>query len=143
MIDTAIDTIQAFNRYHSPLPAVIPNTTTITAEGSVLRWENDDFMISLEEAESIAEKLRTEIGAGPIDAVLVDNRGADGTWPQEVTEMWAELMGEMYQDGIDCATVSPSITNAMQINQLSEENGTDDRIQAFTDVDEANDFLGL
>jgi hypothetical protein len=122
---------------------VIPNTTDITVEDSTLKWENDDFMISLAEAEAIAEGLRQRLQNNPIDTVLVDNRGADGTWPQEVTELWAELMGEMYQDGIDCATVSPSATNAMQLNQLSEQNGTNDRIQAFTDLDEANEFLGL
>ena len=122
---------------------MIPNTTDITVEDSTLKWENDDFMVSLAEAEAIAEELRQRLQNNPIDTVLVDNRGADGTWPQEVTELWAELMGEMYQEGIACATVSPSATNAMQINQLSEQNGTDERIQAFTDLDEANEFLGL
>jgi hypothetical protein len=121
---------------------VIPDTTEITVQDGTLQWENNDFMISLDEAEAIAEELQNHLRRNSIDTVLVDNRGADGTWPQEVTELWAELMGEMYQEGIDCATVSPSATNAMQINQLSEQNGTDERIRAFTDLNEANEFLG-
>lgn len=122
---------------------MIPNTTKITTQNSTLHWGNSDFMVSIEEAEAIAEEVRHHFQRDSIDTVLVDNRDADGTWPQEVTELWAELMGEMYQSGIDCATVSPSATNAMQINQLSERNGSDDRIQAFTDLDEANEFLGI
>jgi hypothetical protein len=120
---------------------VIPDTTEITVQDGTLQWENNDFMISLDEAEAIAEELQNHLRRHSIDAVLVDNREAGGTWPQEVTELWAELMGEMYQEGIDCATVSPSATNAMQINQLSEQNGTDERIRAFTDFNEANEFL--
>lgn len=120
---------------------MVPETTSITVDDRILHWTNEEFMISVDEAESIAEEIRTHLDGSSIDGVLVDNRDADGTWPSEITELWAELMGELYEAGVDCATVSPSLTNAMQINQLAEDSGSDDRIKAFTDHEEAVVFL--
>lgn len=121
---------------------MIPETSEITVEDSVLRWTNTEFMVSTEEAQALVEKVRQKSERRSVHGVLVDNREADGAWPAEVTDLWGELMGELYEEGIDCATVSPSATNALQINQLAEENGTHDQIKAFTDYQEALEFLG-
>lgn len=120
---------------------MLPDTTELNVEDGVLQWRNEDFMISTDAAESIADEIRRRLQNGSVDSVLVDNRDADGTWPQEVTELWGELMGEMYEQDVTCATVSPAFTNAMQINQLAEESGTDDRISAFTEYEEALEFI--
>lgn len=120
---------------------MLPDTTKLSINGRVLEWQNDEFMISQAEAEAIAGEVRRQMNEDRVSAVLVDNRNADGAWPAEVNELWSELMGEMYAAGLDCATVSSSATNAMQINQLSSEEGTDDRIQAFTDYEDALAFL--
>lgn len=120
---------------------MIPETTEVGVEGSLLRWTNADFVVSMDEAEAIADEVRRQVDRESVDAVVVDNREADGAWPGEVTQLWGELMEELYTAEIDCATVSPSSTNALQINQIAEENGTNDRIKAFTDYQEALEFL--
>lgn len=120
---------------------MIPETTEVSVDGDVVEWRNEEFMISMDEAEAIAEEVRQQMDDPSVEGVLVDNRDADGAWPAEVNELWSELMGEMYGAGLACATVSSSATNAMQINQLSESEGTDDRIQAFTDYEDALEFL--
>lgn len=118
-----------------------PETTDISVNGDNIEWRNEEFMISFEEAEAIADEIRRRLYNEPIKGMLVDNRDASGTWPTEVTQLWGELMGELYEEELYCATVSPTATNAMQLNQLSEAEGTDDRVKAFTDYQEAVDFL--
>lgn len=122
---------------------MIPETTTIEQDDDVLVWRNDDFMISMDQAEAIAAEIERHLNEGTIAGLLVDNREAEGTWPQEANEVWSELMGTIYDREIRCATVSPSVTNSMQINRLSRQAGTDDRIKAFPsrDYGEAVEFI--
>jgi len=124
---------------------MLPESTEITVDGSTIRWENQDFAITTDEAAAIAEEIRDNLDRGRVDSVLVDNRDASGTWPAEVNEYWTSLMEDMYDRGIDCATVSPSVTNSMQINRLATDGGMDDRIRAFSasDYAEALDFLDI
>jgi len=124
---------------------MIPDSAEITVERNTIRWENDDFSISEDEAASISDAIRDHLESRRIDSVLVDNRDASGTWPAEVNEYWTSLMQEMYEQGIDCATVSPSVTNTMQINRLASDGGMDDRVKAFSasDYDDALAFLGI
>lgn len=124
---------------------MIPDSTEITREQGTIKWRNDDFMISFEEAKAIGEEINGLLGQPGVEGVLVDNREADGTWPSEVNDYWPELMGEMYERGVDCVTVSPSMTNALQINRLASDAGMDDRIKAFEadDYRDALDFLGI
>jgi hypothetical protein len=122
---------------------MIPDTTEISKDGNRIVWENNDFNISLDNAHDIGEKILDIVDNANISGVLVDNRGADGTWPPEVNEYWPDLMAEMYENDITCATVSPSVTNSMQINRLAEDAGVDDKIKAFKEAnyDEALAFL--
>jgi len=124
---------------------MIPDSAEITVERNTIRWENDHFSISEDEAASISDAIRDHLESRRIDSVLVDNRDASGTWPAEVNEYWTSLMQEMYEQGIDCATVSPSVTNTMQINRLASDGGMDDRVKAFSasDYDDALAFLGI
>lgn len=119
----------------------IPDTTELTVEDGTLIWRNDDFMISLAEARAISQEISHRLDE--VEAVLVDNRNADGTWPSEVNDHWPDLMAEMYDREIACATVSRSMTNAMQINRLSKKAGMDDLIKAFeaSDYEEALEFI--
>lgn len=123
----------------------MPETTTVEVEGNIVRWTNESFSITLEEAEAVADEVRELIAQPNVDAVLVDNQTADGTWPQETNEVWDELMAEMYEAGVSSATLCPSVTNKMQVNRLSKNNGTDDLIRAFgpDERDEAREFVGL
>lgn len=123
---------------------MIPDSTAIERDGSVVEWRNDDFNISVDEAEAIADEVMAACDDDLVTGVLVDNREAGGTWPSEVNDVWSALMEELYEAGLYCATVSPSVTNSMQINRLSRESGTDDRIQAFqvSEYQEALDFVG-
>lgn len=109
--------------------ARIPDTTTISVEGSVLHWKNEDFFISVEEAEQIKSEVEERLQE--VEGVLVDNAEAAGTWPTETDEVWGELMETIYRRGIQCATVAASATNAMHVNRLSKDNDTYDLIRAF------------
>lgn len=116
-------------------------TYELSVNGDVLEWQNHEFMITVNEAEEIADEVRKAIREESIDGVIVDNRSADGAWLSEVTDVWSELMRDLYNDDVYCATVSATATNSMQINQLSESEGTDDRIKAFTDYQDAVNFV--
>jgi hypothetical protein len=124
---------------------MIPESAEITVEQGTIIWRNEDFMISLDQAEAIGEEIKSLMADSQVDSVLVDNREANGTWPTNVNDYWPELMREMYENEIDCATVSPSVTNSMQINQLAEDAGMNDRIKAFktANYQDAIDFLGV
>ncbi|WP_255193093.1 hypothetical protein [Natronobeatus ordinarius] len=110
---------------------MVPDTTHIVKDGGLVLWRNDDFIISVAEAESIVAELRRLLEHDETAAVFVDNRNAGGAWPADVNEVWAELMGDLYEQGVRCATVSPNVTNAMQINRLATDAGMDDAIKAF------------
>jgi hypothetical protein len=124
---------------------MMPDSADITKENGVIRWQNEHFRVSLDEAEAIADEIRRQLDRGRSSGVLVDNREASGTWPSEVSDVWTELMAKIYERGVDCATISPSATNAMQINRLARDAGTSDGIKAFdaSDHGDALAFVGL
>jgi hypothetical protein len=119
----------------------IPDTTTLEVEDGNLHWTNEDFFISVEEAKHV--KRHVEDTLDRVDGILVDNTKAGGTWPTEIDEVWGKLMQNIYREGLPCATVAASSTNAMHVNRLSRKNGTDDLIRAFKPGEkaEALDFV--
>lgn len=119
----------------------IPDTTTLNAEGNVLRWTNEDFFISVEEAKEV--KRQVEGAMGRVDGILVDNTEAGGTWPTEIDEVWGGLMQNIYEEDLPCATVAASSANAMHVNRLSRKNDTYDLIRAFKpgEGEEALEFV--
>lgn len=123
---------------------MVPNTTSIEVSNGVVEWTNTDFMISREEAAAVAERVREVMRTHDVDGILVDNSGANGTWPSETDEVWDDLMEDIYAEGLHCATVCPSVTNSLHINRLSKDNGTHDRIRAFEPDEEAAayEFVG-
>lgn len=120
-----------------------PDTTTVETDDGIVRWTNEDFSISVDEAEAVADEVRRGMDRPGVSGVLVDNRAAENTWPSDVNDVWSALMADIYAADLPCATVSPSVTNAMQINRLASEQGTDDLIQAFdaAEYEEALAFL--
>jgi predicted nucleic acid-binding Zn-ribbon protein len=124
---------------------VIPETSTVEVRNGIVHWTNTDFRISKEQAEALAAEVRDAMAEWSVDAILVDNEEASGTWPQEADETWAELMAEIYENGYKCATISPSATNAMHINRLSKKNDTYDKIKAFpsNERQDAEEFVGV
>jgi hypothetical protein len=123
---------------------MLPDTTTIEQRDNIVYWENTDFQISIDEATAIRDRVIELLDRPGVDGVLVDNEDSSGTWPNEVDEVWSDLMGEIYQRGSNCATVSPNATNAIHINRLSRDNDTDDKIKAFRpdEREEAFEFVG-
>lgn len=123
---------------------MLPDTTTIEVRDGIVHWKNSEFQITVEEAEVIADELTEAYQQPGVDAVFVDNEAADGTWPQEVNEVWGGLMADMYAAEVDSATVCPSVTNKIHVNRLSRDNDTFDRIRAFepSERDEARAFVG-
>lgn len=124
---------------------MVPNTTTIEVRNGVIEWKNADFMISADEAASIAETVRDTMRTRNVDGIIVDNSDASGTWPSETDEVWDSLMEDIYAAGVECATICPSVTNSMHVNRLSKDNGTHDRIRAFKPDEEsaAHEFVGV
>jgi len=124
---------------------MIPDSATIERKGDVLHWTNSDFQIEVEEATAIKERIEEVIDNNNIEGILVDNEEAGGTWPNEVDDIWNELMSTIYEEGIDCATIAASATNAIHINRLSDKNGTDERIKAYkpSEKEEAKQFVGV
>ena len=110
---------------------MVPDTTHIVNDDELILWRNDEFIISVAEAEAIVAELEPLLEREETAAVFVDNRNAGGAWPADVNEIWAELMGDLYERGVRCATVSPNVTNAMQVNRLATDAGMDDEIRAF------------
>jgi hypothetical protein len=123
---------------------MIPDSTTLEVRSGIVYWENTDFRITKAEAEAIADEVRELLRRAEVDAVLVDNSAASGTWPQEADEVWNGLMADMYERDIRSATICPSATNAMHVNRLSRQNDTDDLIRAFEPgaEDAAQEFVG-
>lgn len=110
---------------------MVPDTTHLVKDDELILWKNDDFIISVEEAEAITAEIGQLLEDGETAAIFVDNRNAGGTWPADVNDVWTGLMADLYERGVRCATVSPNVTNAMQVNRLATEAGMDDEITAF------------
>lgn len=124
---------------------MLPDTTSVEVRDGVVHWENTEFLISVAEAETVAAAVRDTLDDPGVDSIIVDNSQASGTWPSETDAVWDELMADIYAAGLDCATICPSVTNALHINRLSEDNGTHDRIRAFEpdEEDAAYEFVGI
>jgi hypothetical protein len=116
----------------------------VEVRGNTVYWENESFDITVEEANTIADDVRRRMRESDVDSVVVDNREARGAWPSDVDQVWNELMTDMYAEDVACATICPSVSNALQLDKLSRENGTDDLIQAFEPGEEesALEFVG-
>lgn len=124
---------------------MVPDTTTVEVRDGIIEWKNTEFVISVDEAEAIAEAVRDIMRTRNIDGIIVDNSDASGTWPSETDEVWDSLMADIYAAGIECATLCPSVTNSIHVNRLSKDNGTHDKIRAFkpSEESEAYEFVGV
>ncbi|HEU4964809.1 MAG TPA: hypothetical protein VFV52_13265 [Bacilli bacterium] len=91
----------------------------------------------------MSESIRTLIVEEKIERILIDNRELRGTWASGVNEVWIELMAFMREHVSQVATLCENVINEMQLNRLSRQAGTYDRIQAFTDEYSAMQFLGM
>ena len=114
----------------------VPQTTSVEVRQSTLYWRNTSFEVSVEEAKAIADEIRERMSRPTVDSILVDNRDASGVWPTEVDAVWNELMADIYAEGVPCATICASVSNALQIDRLSKDNDTDDLIKAFEPSEE-------
>ena len=63
---------------------MIAETASIDVQDNTVHRVNESFDVSVDEAETIAEDIRNAIERRGVDSVLVDNKSASGTWPQEV-----------------------------------------------------------
>ena len=110
-----------------------------------LRWIGTRFKISFEEAEAISKEVRKYLSEGKYEFFLVDNRQAKGTWPQDVKEVWAELMPYIFERVNKIVTLTPNMTNKMAINNLAKRTNTYDKNRAFvaTEMEQASAFIGF
>lgn len=122
---------------------MIPNTTTIETKGATLLWTNSNFMITVDEAKAISKKIELMVKSPGVNSVMVDNRSASGTWPQNLAEVWNPLMKTIVSNTDKCATVASSLINSMQINRIARTSGTAAVIKAFgpTEYIKAEKFI--
>ena len=123
----------------------VPGTTTVERDGNTIVWHNETFDVSVGEAEAIDRAVRQRASEDGVEAVLVDNSAASGAWDPEINELWKELMEWFAAAGLRSATVCPSSVNAMQINQLARQTGTEETIRAFEESEAAaaRELVGL
>jgi hypothetical protein len=113
-------------------------------QGNALLWMNKTFSITVDEANEIAAEIKKHVQSGGVSLLVVDNRAVgNGVWSSEVNAIWEELMGFLAGNIGKCATLCAGATNKMQLNRLSRSAGTFDKIQAFTEEEEALTFLGI
>ncbi|MCH4889558.1 hypothetical protein EZV73_18395 [Acidaminobacter sp. JC074] len=130
------------NRFDSRLP----KTTSYWRQGKIFYIKHDSFLVSLEEGKAIADLLAYGIKDQETSAMVIDNRDSKGAWSQELNELWT-LEGHNIQlsDFKKTATLTNSITAAMQINRISRAGGVSHMSKGFySDLnDEVKDFLEI
>ena len=121
---------------------MLPKGVLLKTEQSILYWRNVTFMISVDEAQTIAHEIRNMVTTHGIRALLVDNREVGGAWPADVNSIWGELMAYLMTAIDKCATIASPIV-VMQINRISKNQGTQEKIQAFSEIAQALHFIGV
>lgn len=113
-------------------------------EKDVFYWKNSANAsdVSAAEAKKLADEAKSILKKPEIKNFLIDNRNLKGVYKPEVNEVWADLMKWVVENVEKNATITADVTLKMQLNRLSRESNTYDKIRAFTDEKEALEFIG-
>lgn len=119
---------------------MLPKSVALRFEAKVLHWKNTSFRLTLAEAQAVSSWVLHLTEANAIEVLVVDNRRLRGTWPSDVAEVSSRLMQAIYPHLVACVTLAEPIS-VLQVNRLSTASGTIDKIRAFSDLNEALDFI--
>ena len=124
----------------------LPKTTSYRKEGKIFYIKHNSFLVTIEEGKAIADLLAYGIKDKSTTAMVIDNRQAKVAWSQELNELWS-LDGHDIKpnDFKKTATLTNSVTAAMQINRISRAGGIGDLSKGFySDLnEEVKVFLAL
>lgn len=109
----------------------------------VFYFKYKEVVTSVEEARQLMAFVQQKLADPKITKFLNDNSDIKTIATPEVNEVWGELMAWVGKNVEKNATVAPIMALKMQINRLSREAGTIDKIKAFTSVKEAMEFLDV
>ncbi|MEN0645427.1 hypothetical protein MKY91_19865 [Alkalicoccobacillus gibsonii] len=112
-------------------------------EGDVFYFKYLEMASTAAEAQDQADFVRSQIDKPGIKKFLNDNRNVTSVANPEVSAIWGELMGWLSTKIEKNATITPSASLKMQLNRLSKTAGTYDTVRAFTDIDQALEFVGI
>lgn len=119
------------------------NMWTYRIDHDLLYLKNTHGTITIEDAKNQSDGIRQLILDHGIRRIAIDNRQLRGTWASGSNEVWVDLMAFMAERVDKVATLCENVLNENQLNRLSRQAGTYDRIQAFTDECLAKQFLGI
>ncbi|MFF2481315.1 hypothetical protein [Paenibacillus sp. NPDC058071] len=110
----------------------LPVTTTYWKEKEIFYVKHTSFRVTMEEANAIAELLKLSVRDEDTEAIVIDNREANGVWTQEVNKIWDDVFAEVKdRKPKKYVTLTNSPVGAMQINRISRSNGTEHLVKAF------------
>ncbi|WP_156499170.1 hypothetical protein [Fictibacillus phosphorivorans] len=109
----------------------------------VFYWRATTTMITIEEAKEIAERVKKEVSSPSIKYFIVDNRELNGPYKPDVQQVWSDLMDVVAQNVEKNVVICKDIIQQMQINRISKNTGTTDKVKAFMDEKEALAFINL
>lgn len=112
-------------------------------EGDVFYFKYLEMATTAAEAQEQADFVRSQISKPGIKKFLNDNRNVTTVASPEVSAVWGELMGWLSSRIEKNATITPSASLKMQLNRLSKTSGSYDSVRAFTDINQALEFVDL
>ncbi|TSB47493.1 hypothetical protein [Alkalicoccobacillus porphyridii] len=112
-------------------------------EGDVFYFNYLEMASTVEEAQEQANFVRSQLSKPAISKFLNDNRNITAVAAPEVGAVWGELMGWVSTNVEKNATIAPNTSLKMQLNRLSKTAGTYESVRAFTDVQQALEFVGV
>lgn len=111
-------------------------------EGDVFYFIYLEMASTVAEAQEQANFVRSQLSKPAINKFLNNNRQITSVAPPEISAVWGELMSWVAVNVDKSATIAPSSSLQMQLNQLSKTVGTYESVRAFIDVDQALEFVG-
>ncbi|MBM7839611.1 TnpA family transposase [Alkalihalobacillus xiaoxiensis] len=110
-------------------------------EKDVFYFNYLEMASTVEEAQEQANFVRSQLAKPEIKKFLNDNRNVTSVAAPEVGAVWGELMATVSSQVEKNATIAPSASLKMQLNRISKQSGTYDSVRAFTDINQALDFM--
>lgn len=110
---------------------MIPDELKIKVHENVIYWTNGKIELSERQAREVSERIKTLAVTGCYKALVVDNRFIHGEWSPDVDRVWVELLKFIPQYVDKTVTICDTVINKVQLNYLSQQAGTHDRVQAF------------
>lgn len=123
----------------------LPKGIFLEIKDDIILWTNQTGTITEKQALEISDKIKDLVTSREFKALVVDNRNLKGIWRPEVDKVWIDLMTFLPSKVEKTATVCENIINKLQLNYLSNQAGTTEKVKAFveSEKDELLTFIDL